>query len=193
MIQKKARNETGRIWLGLEEGKTALNLAFQTADANGCQYILANDPDADRLAVCQKVEGKWRIFSGNELGALIGWWMFKVKISFIWLIGIYFCKLDCQISNFWILQITTEKNPGMQRKNLHFINTTVSSKMLSSIAKIEGLTYTETLTGFKWMANKAVEIQSNAEEQVCSYPLHVYPRLFWGVLRFTYCFFVVKF
>ena len=69
--------------LCLEEGKTALNLAFETADANGCQYILANDPDADRLAVCQNVDGKWRIFSGNELGALIGWWMFKVKISFI--------------------------------------------------------------------------------------------------------------
>ena len=87
--------------------------------------------------------------------------------------NIFFCKLDCEISNFCIFQITTEKNPGMQRKNLHFINTTVSSKMLSSIAKIEGLTYTETLTGFKWMANKAVEIQSNAEEQVCRYLLHI--------------------
>ena len=63
-----------------EEGKTALNLSFETADANGAIYILANDPDADRLAVVQKVEGKWRIFSGNELGALLGWWMFKVML-----------------------------------------------------------------------------------------------------------------
>jgi len=118
-----------------EEGKTALNLSMETADANGSLYILANDPDADRLAVVQKVDGKWRIFSGNELGALIGWWQFKVN--------------------------TEKLAPEVKRENLHFVNTTVSSKMLSSIAKIEGLTYTETLTGFKWMANKADEIEKS--------------------------------
>ena len=37
--------------------------------------------------------------------------------------------------------------------------------MLSSIAKAEGLTYTETLTGFKWMANKAVEIEEGTPEE----------------------------
>ena len=37
-----------------EEGDSALDLAFKTADENGCTIILANDPDADRLAVCEK-------------------------------------------------------------------------------------------------------------------------------------------
>ena len=37
-----------------EEGESALDLSFKTADANGCTVILANDPDADRLAVCEK-------------------------------------------------------------------------------------------------------------------------------------------
>lgn len=39
-----------------EEGKSALNLSFKTADANGCTVILANDPDADRFAVAEKLK-----------------------------------------------------------------------------------------------------------------------------------------
>lgn len=37
-----------------EEGKGALNLAIQTADKVGGNIILANDPDADRLAIAEK-------------------------------------------------------------------------------------------------------------------------------------------
>jgi phosphoglucomutase len=37
-----------------EEGEGSLNLSFKTADSNGSSVILANDPDADRLAVAEK-------------------------------------------------------------------------------------------------------------------------------------------
>jgi phosphoglucomutase len=37
-----------------EEGAGALKLAMETADANDCRLIFANDPDADRLAVAEK-------------------------------------------------------------------------------------------------------------------------------------------
>lgn len=37
-----------------EEGKGALNLAIQTAEKAGANIILANDPDADRLAIAEK-------------------------------------------------------------------------------------------------------------------------------------------
>lgn len=37
-----------------EEGEGSLNLSFKTADANGADLILANDPDADRLAVAER-------------------------------------------------------------------------------------------------------------------------------------------
>lgn len=39
-----------------EEGKSALDLAIKTADSNNSVIILANDPDADRLAVAEKTE-----------------------------------------------------------------------------------------------------------------------------------------
>lgn len=37
-----------------EEGKSALNLAIETATRYDCKIILANDPDADRLAVAEE-------------------------------------------------------------------------------------------------------------------------------------------
>ena len=37
-----------------EEGKGALNLAIQTAEKSNGTVILANDPDADRLAIAEK-------------------------------------------------------------------------------------------------------------------------------------------
>ncbi|MDX2026254.1 MAG: phospho-sugar mutase, partial [Microcella sp.] len=54
----------------------AMDLAFATARAAGAELIIANDPDADRLAVAipdaSTPEG-WRRLSGNAVGALLGW------------------------------------------------------------------------------------------------------------------------
>lgn len=36
-----------------EEGKSSLNLSIQLAEQTGCNVILANDPDADRLACAE--------------------------------------------------------------------------------------------------------------------------------------------
>ena len=51
----------------------ALDLAFETADRAGIEVIVANDPDADRLAIAIKENGAWRRLSGNEVGSLLGW------------------------------------------------------------------------------------------------------------------------
>ena len=54
----------------------AMDLAYATASAAGAEVILANDPDADRLAVAipdaSAPEG-WRRLTGNEVGLLLGW------------------------------------------------------------------------------------------------------------------------
>ena len=55
-----------------EEGKGALKLAFEEAERQKATLVLANDPDADRLAVAERKDllAPW----GNELGALLGHW-----------------------------------------------------------------------------------------------------------------------
>lgn len=111
------------------EEKECLTLSIELAKAEGAELILVNDPDADRLAVAefQKDINQWKVFSGNEIGALLGWWLFKEF---------------------------RRANLGVDVNDIYFIASVVSSKMLQSIAKSEGCRFLETLTGFKWMGNK---------------------------------------
>jgi hypothetical protein len=62
------------------EEKGALDESIRFANKNNCSLIIANDPDADRLAVAQKIEetGKWKVFTGNEIGVLLGYWQIQI-------------------------------------------------------------------------------------------------------------------
>jgi len=114
-----------------EEGEGVLALAIEAAEGVSSNHILASDPDADRLAVAEKQpDGKWKLFSGNELGAIFGWWAVKC----------------------W-------KDEGSKNAASTFLlSSTVSSIILGSIAKKEGVKFEDTLTGFKWMGSRAKEL-----------------------------------
>jgi phosphomannomutase len=51
----------------------ALDRAFAKAATIGADLVIANDPDADRLAVGIPDGAGWRRLSGNEVGLLLGW------------------------------------------------------------------------------------------------------------------------
>jgi phosphomannomutase len=61
------------------EEKGALDLAKKFAGENGCDIVLANDPDADRLAIAEKdrSSGEWTVFHGDQIGTLLGLWIWE--------------------------------------------------------------------------------------------------------------------
>ncbi len=110
------------------EEKGALDRALFKAREVDADVVLANDPDADRLAVAVRIDkGQYRTLSGNELGVLL-----------------------CHDA--------LEHQDTAGKKKL-VITTIVSSTMLSRIARDLGAAYEEVLTGFKWIANKAMELE----------------------------------
>ncbi|XP_069356227.1 phosphopentomutase [Maniola hyperantus] len=109
------------------EEKECLKLSKTLAEDNKVQLVLVNDPDADRLAVAEyNVESKsWKVFSGNEMGSLLGW---------------------------WLLQQHAKHGSVQDEDEVFLLASFVSSKMLRAVAKGKGQ-LVETLTGFKWMGN----------------------------------------
>ncbi|MEC7240561.1 MAG: phospho-sugar mutase, partial [Myxococcota bacterium] len=102
----------------------ALDLALALAESEKADLVVANDPDADRLAVAVRdQEGHYIPLSGNEVGLLLA---------------------ECLMSH------------GGQRNRPMLATTIVSSTMLRKIAAAHHAAYAETLTGFKWIANRAI-------------------------------------
>ena len=64
--------------------------------------VVANDPDSDRFCVSEKVNGKWKLFNGNEMGIILAYWTWKIY------------KL---------------RNPNCDPKNCVFLSSAVSSKV----------------------------------------------------------------
>lgn len=107
----------------------ALDLAKTTADREGISLVLANDPDADRFAVAEKVNGQWKQLTGDQVGVLFA-------------------------------QFTGKSQARHTSQRL--LTTAVSSQMLSVMAEID-YTVEETLTGFKWLGNRAITLEQEGK------------------------------
>ena len=60
------------------EEKGALDLAIEVAKKHNTEFIIANDPDADRLAVAvPDAQGNWKPLHGNVIGCYLGWYLAK--------------------------------------------------------------------------------------------------------------------
>jgi phosphomannomutase len=117
-----------------------LDLALTLAQDTGAALVLANDPDADRLAAAVPHDGKMRQLTGNQLGVLL------------------------------VHYLLTEKPPprgaAFKRAVLASI---VSTPLAGRIAVDLGVHYEETLTGFKWIANRAAELEREGYELVLGF------------------------
>lgn len=105
------------------EEKGALDLAVAQATALQADVLLANDPDADRLAVSLPLaDGSWKILHGDQVGCLLAWWV-----------------------------IERARRSGVKLQGA-MASSIVSSMLLEPMARDAGLEYARTLTGFKWVS-----------------------------------------
>jgi phosphomannomutase len=105
----------------------ALDLAYETAREAGAELIIANDPDADRLAIAIPLASSptgYRRLSGNEVGAILGWRAAEIAAG----------------------------APGDGGATGTLACSIVSSPALQAVAENYGLRFTDTLTGFKWVS-----------------------------------------
>ena len=103
----------------------AMDLAFETARSVNADLVIANDPDADRLAVAvpdPHASGGWRRLTGNQIGLLLGWRAARLAREAGAAPG---ASLACSL---------------------------VSSPGLKAVADHYGLEFHTTLTGFKWIS-----------------------------------------
>jgi phosphomannomutase len=111
-----------------------LDLAAATAEREGADLVLANDPDADRLAVMVPGPAGWRMLTGDELGALLG---------------------DAVLTGPGAgtgvgIGLGTGADPSGRPPVV--ATTVVSGSLLRRLAQAAGVRCVTTLTGFKWIA-----------------------------------------
>jgi phosphomannomutase len=117
----------------------AMDLALALASATSADLVLANDPDADRLAMAVPEGGTYRLLTGNELGVLLGHYLL------------------------------TERRTEAASRPRAVLASIVSSPLLGRIAVDLGAHYEETLTGFKWMASRAIALERQGYDVVFAY------------------------
>jgi phosphomannomutase len=60
------------------EEKGALDLALALATQSGADVVIANDPDADRLAIAlPTIDNNWLALRGDQIGCLLAWWIIE--------------------------------------------------------------------------------------------------------------------
>lgn len=103
----------------------AMDLAFERARETGAEIVIANDPDADRLAVAvpdDSADGGWRRLTGNQIGLLLGW------------------------------RAARQAAEAGRAEGASLACSLVSSPGLQAVAEHYGLEFHATLTGFKWIS-----------------------------------------
>jgi phosphomannomutase len=100
----------------------AMDLSLADARSQAADVIIANDPDADRCAAGIPYGGDYRMLTGDEVGALLAWWIAE-----------------------------RGRRDGAPATGV-YAQSIVSGTLLERIAGDAGLGYATTLTGFKWIS-----------------------------------------
>ncbi len=120
------------------ENPEGFALAVELAKANGADFILGSDPDADRVGIMVNTgNGEFKVLTGNQTGVLL---------------------LDYLIGAM--------KRTGKLPKNPVALKTIVTTEMARKVAESNGLKSFDTFTGFKFLAQKKDELEGSGEGNV---------------------------
>lgn len=113
------------------ENKEAFDEGIELAKEIGADIVLATDPDADRLGIAVKHNNEYVLFTGNQTAAIV--------LEYI---------------------LFTRKEQNTLPKDGYVFTTNVSSSLPIKIAEAYGMKVEITLTGFKFIGEKAREIEN---------------------------------
>ncbi|MBU8686478.1 phospho-sugar mutase [Priestia megaterium] len=117
------------------EEHSAFELAIQYGKEIDADILMATDPDADRLGVAVKnYEGEYVVLTGNQTGALLLHYLLSQK-----------------------------KNKGKLPENSVMLKTIVTSEFGCAVAEDFGVSTVNTLTGFKFIAEKIYEYNKTGQ------------------------------
>ncbi len=122
------------------ENKEAYDEAIELAREIGASIVLATDPDADRLGIGVLHNGEYVLFNGNQTAAVV--------LNYI---------------------LMTRKELGILPNNGYVFTTNVSSTLPVAIAKNYGMEVEITLTGFKFIGEKARQIEGGKGTYIYGY------------------------
>ena len=114
------------------EAKEAFTLSIETAKLHEADIIIATDPDCDRVGVAVRHGGEYVLLSGNMTGVILTEYL-----------------------------VSGKKSAGTLPQSGAVISTIVSTRMTEAIAKLNGLTYIDVLTGFKYVGEKIKEFEKS--------------------------------
>ena len=114
------------------ENPEGFYLAIALADQVGANFIIGTDPDSDRVGILVRGEdGRFIPVSGNQTGVLLADYL-----------------LGAMARN------------GKLPKNAVLLKTIVTTEMARRVAEAHGVTCYDTFTGFKFMAEKKQQLES---------------------------------
>ena len=122
------------------ENESAFEMAIEYGKKHKADILIATDPDADRLGVAVLHNGEYVLLTGNQTGAIL--------VDYI---------------------LRTRKAQGTLPEKGMVYNTIVTSEFGAVIAKSYGMEVESTLTGFKFIGEKAKEIESSEYEFMFGY------------------------
>ena len=117
------------------EIQQAFEVALKLAEKVNPDLLLATDPDCDRVGIAVKHNGKYRLMTGNDVGALM----------------------------FEYILIRRKANGTLPKKPIA-VKTIVTTELCQKIAKEHGCELRDVLTGFKFIGEQIGILEKTNEE-----------------------------